>query len=67
MQAVVQAVTPKFQDYKPEDLPDPAYLLTLTNEVYTSANLIAIQKAFDGPFSFDIYYDSGSVKQKIDG
>jgi mannosyl-oligosaccharide glucosidase len=67
LKTVVQAVRPLLEEYKPEDLPEPAFLLTLSNEVYSGANLIAIQKAFEGPFSFDIYYDSASVKQKLDG
>jgi mannosyl-oligosaccharide glucosidase len=47
--------------------PDPAFVMSLSNEVYSGSNLYAIQKMFDGEFSFDIYYESASAKQKLDG
>ena len=45
--------------------PDPSFVLQLPDDVYSSSNLYAVQKFFDGPFQFDIYFDSGSVKQKL--
>ncbi|KAG8755563.1 Processing alpha glucosidase I [Ceratobasidium sp. 428] len=46
--------------------PDPSFVLTLPDEVLSGANLYAVQKTFDGPFSFDVYYQSGSANAKID-
>ena len=31
-------------------LPDPSFTLQLSDEVYSSSNLWAVQKLFDGPF-----------------
>ncbi|KAF8803526.1 glycoside hydrolase [Phlegmacium glaucopus] len=45
--------------------PDPSFVLQLSDDVYTSSNLYAVQKMFDGPFQFDVYFDSETVKQKI--
>jgi len=45
--------------------PDPSFILQLPDDVYTGSNLYAFQKFFDGPFQFDVFYDSGSVKQKL--
>jgi hypothetical protein len=58
-------VTP-FNDEK-ETPPDPSFVLTLPDEVLSGANLYAVQKTFDGSFSFDVYYQSGSTSSKIDG
>ncbi|KAF8226175.1 glycoside hydrolase family 63 protein [Tricholoma matsutake] len=48
-----------------KDLPDPSFVLQLPDEVYTGSNLYAIQKSFDGRFQFDVYFESGSSKQKL--
>ncbi|KIL68625.1 glycoside hydrolase family 63 protein [Amanita muscaria Koide BX008] len=48
------------------DPPDPSYTLQLPNEVMMGSNLFAVQKMFDGPFQFDVYYDNASNKQKLD-
>ncbi|GLB35277.1 putative glycosyl hydrolase family 63 N-terminal domain [Lyophyllum shimeji] len=45
--------------------PDPSYVLQLPDEVYTGSNLFAVQKLFDGPFQFDVFFESGSSKQKL--
>lgn len=45
--------------------PDPAFVLQLPDEVLTGSNLYAVQKMFDGPFSFDIFFESASAKQKL--
>ncbi|KAJ8454307.1 hypothetical protein ONZ45_g19357 [Pleurotus djamor] len=45
--------------------PDPSFTLQLSDEVYTNSNLYAYQKLFEGPFQFDVFYESGSVKQKL--
>ena len=49
----------------PLGVPDPSFVLQLPDDVYTGSNLYAVQKFFDGSFQFDIYFDSGSVKQKL--
>ncbi|KDN51723.1 hypothetical protein RSAG8_00271, partial [Rhizoctonia solani AG-8 WAC10335] len=46
--------------------PDPAFVLELEDEVRSGSNLYAVQKTFDGPFSFDVYYQSGSAGTKLD-
>jgi mannosyl-oligosaccharide glucosidase len=45
--------------------PDPSFVLQLPDDVYSGSNLYAVQKIFDGSFQFDVYFDSGSVKQKL--
>ncbi|EJD53371.1 glycoside hydrolase family 63 protein [Auricularia subglabra TFB-10046 SS5] len=44
--------------------PDPAFVLRLTNEVYSNANFYALQKFYEGPFQFDVYYENN--KQHLD-
>jgi mannosyl-oligosaccharide glucosidase len=56
-------ITP-YQDPS-KGLPDPSFVLQLPDEVYTGSNLYAIQKSFDGGFQFDIFFESGSSKQKL--
>ncbi|EUC62183.1 mannosyl-oligosaccharide glucosidase [Rhizoctonia solani AG-3 Rhs1AP] len=46
--------------------PDPAFVLEFEDEVRSGSNLYAVQKTFDGPFSFDVYYQSGSAGTKLD-
>jgi len=46
-------------------LPDPSFVLQLPDEIYTGSNLYAIQKSFDGEFQFDVFFESGSSKQKL--
>ena len=48
-------------------LPDPSFTLQLSDEVYSSSNLWAVQKLFEGPFQFDVYYESESAKHPLDG
>lgn len=58
-----QAIAP-YQD--PQGMaPDPSFVLQLPDEVYSSSNLYGIQKSFDGEFSFDVYFESASAKQKF--
>ncbi|EPT05863.1 hypothetical protein FOMPIDRAFT_148297 [Fomitopsis schrenkii] len=47
-------------------LPDPSFTLQLSDEVYSSSNLWAVQKLFEGPFQFDVYYESESAKNPLD-
>ncbi|KAI0807266.1 glycoside hydrolase [Fomes fomentarius] len=43
--------------------PDPAFVFQLPDEFYSSSNLFAIQKHYNGPFQFDVFFESG--KQKL--
>ncbi|KIP04785.1 glycoside hydrolase family 63 protein [Phlebiopsis gigantea 11061_1 CR5-6] len=45
--------------------PDPSFVLQLPDEVFTGSTLYAVQKTFDGPFQFDVYFESASAKQKL--
>lgn len=45
--------------------PDPATVLHLPDDVYTSASLWAIQLNFDGPFEFDISFTPGKESTAI--
>ncbi|CCM02864.1 uncharacterized protein FIBRA_04976 [Fibroporia radiculosa] len=49
----------------PLGLPDPSFGLQFSDDVYTGSNLYAVQKMFDGPFQFDVFYESASAKQKL--
>ena len=59
-----QAAVAPYQN-SPLGVPDPSFVLQLPDDVYTGSNLYAVQKFFDGSFQFDVYFDSGSVKQKL--
>jgi mannosyl-oligosaccharide glucosidase len=45
--------------------PDASWVLQLPDEVYSSSNLYAIQKLFDGEFQFDVFFESASSNQKL--
>ncbi|KAB5596477.1 Mannosyl-oligosaccharide glucosidase [Ceratobasidium theobromae] len=60
-----QAAVKPFNDEKATP-PDPSFVLTLADEVLSGANLYAVQKTFDGAFSFDVYYQSASANTKLD-
>jgi len=49
----------------PTGVPDPSFVLQLADEVYFGSNLYAVQKTFDGPFQFDVFFESGSAQQKL--
>ena len=51
----------------PNNLPDPSFLFQLPDEVFTGSTLYAVQKTFEGPFQFDVYFESASAKQKLTG
>jgi mannosyl-oligosaccharide glucosidase len=54
------------QDYKGK-VPSPAFTLQVSNSIQTGSNLFAVQKTFDGPFQFDVFYESVSANHKLDG
>ncbi|KAF8459900.1 glycoside hydrolase family 63 protein [Gautieria morchelliformis] len=61
-----QARVGSYQITEEQGPPDPSFVLRLPNEVYSGSNLFAVQKIFDGKFQFDIFFESGSAKQKLD-
>ncbi|KAI0371740.1 glycoside hydrolase [Pilatotrama ljubarskyi] len=66
--AIVRSAQEAIGPYKDasKGFPDPAFILQLPDEVYTGSNLFAVQKHFDGPFQFDVFFESASAKQKLD-
>lgn len=67
MQNVVSGAQREVPKYPTGTPPEPAFILSLSNEIYNGASLFAIQKAFKDEFYFDVYYDAPGVKQKLDG
>lgn len=67
MQNVLSSAQREIPKYSSGTHPEPAFILSLSNEVYNGASLFAIQKAFEDEFSFDVYYDAPGVKPKLDG
>ena len=67
LQNIVRQAQDTLQHYKDPKtgVPHPSFALQLTDEVYTGSNLYAVQKLFDGEFSFDVFFESGSLKQKL--
>ncbi|KAI0831044.1 glycoside hydrolase [Trametes gibbosa] len=65
--AIVRSAQEAAAPYKDtaKGFPDPAFVLQLPDEVYTGSNLFAVQKHYDGPFQFDVFFESASVKQKL--
>ncbi|KAG9010083.1 Processing alpha glucosidase I [Tulasnella sp. JGI-2019a] len=55
----------KYQE-KQQGLPEPAFLLTLPDDVTSGSNVYAIQKQFEGEFTFDIFYESASGEHHLD-
>ncbi|CAD6565408.1 MAG: Processing alpha glucosidase I [Tremellales sp. Tagirdzhanova-0007] len=60
--------------YTPESPPDPLALFRLQNEVYSSANVFAFQKAFGknaredaGKWGFDVFYESLDGTEEAEG
>lgn len=43
--------------------PDAAFLFQLPDEIYSGSNLYAVQKHYDGPFQFDVFFES--AKQEL--
>ncbi|KAH9853984.1 glycoside hydrolase [Lenzites betulinus] len=65
--AIVRTAQESAAPYKDagKGFPDPAFVLQLPDEVYTGSNLFAVQKHYDGPFQFDVFFESASAKQKL--
>jgi len=54
-----------FRESPATGVPDPAFVLQVADEVYFGSNLYAVQKTFEGPFQFDVFFESASAKQKL--
>ncbi|KAF9452232.1 glycoside hydrolase family 63 protein [Macrolepiota fuliginosa MF-IS2] len=67
LKEIVDRARDVVQPYKDPQvgLPHASWLLQLPDDVYTGSNLFAFQKSFDGPFQFDVFYESASAKQKL--
>ena len=64
---IVKAEQEAIASYKDgaKGYPDPAFVYQLPDEAYTGSNLFAVQKHYDGPFQFDVFFESASAKQKL--
>jgi len=49
------------------NVPSPAFSLQVSNSVQPGSNLYAVQKTFNGPFQFDVFYESATANHKLDG
>lgn len=47
--------------------PDPALLYVLPNQARYQPDLFVFQRAYEGTWSVDVFYDSGSASSKLDG
>ncbi|OCH95312.1 glycoside hydrolase family 63 protein [Obba rivulosa] len=67
MQNIIKHATEVLEPYREQkaDMPDASFTLQLSDEVYSGSNLYAVQKFFDGPFQFDVFFESASAKQKL--
>ncbi|KAF5324636.1 hypothetical protein D9611_004403 [Ephemerocybe angulata] len=65
LKTIVDFFQSKATTYQAPNYPDPSFLITLPDDVYSSSNLYAVQKTFDGPFQFDVFFESASAKQKL--
>ncbi|KAI0060895.1 glycoside hydrolase [Artomyces pyxidatus] len=45
--------------------PDPSFVLQLSDDVLSGSNMYAVQKSFEGPFEFDIFFESKSANTKL--
>jgi len=50
-----------------DNVPNPAFSLQVSNSVQPGSNLYAVQKTFNGPFQFDVFYESATANHKLDG
>ena len=66
MQEATAQTRALIEQYGPESLPDPAMLVNLPNEIRYGANLLAVQKHFEGPFELDIFFDSATPSTALD-
>jgi hypothetical protein len=69
LQKVLQNAQAALEPYRetPKEIPDPSFILQLPDETFSSSNLYAVQKMLEGTFQFDVFFDSGSSKQTLEG
>lgn len=69
LQNIIKTAQEVLQGYRDPTTgpPHPAFVLQLTDDIYTGSNLFAVQKTFDGEFSFDVFFESANAKQKLSG
>ncbi|KAG9001821.1 Processing alpha glucosidase I, partial [Tulasnella sp. 427] len=67
--AIMDFVTPQLPYYRNHDMqyPEPGLILTLPNDAPSASNFYALQKTYDGEFSFDVFFDSESAETKLNG
>ena len=67
MRSIMERARPLIAPYQDPAVgaPDPSFILQLPDENAIGSNLYGVQKFFDGPFQFDVYFDSASVKQHL--
>ena len=58
MGEAVRGAQAKMGKYGQDSAPDPAVLFALNNAWDKDANFYAFQKVYEGPFRFDVFYDS---------
>ncbi|KAG8906849.1 Processing alpha glucosidase I [Tulasnella sp. 408] len=65
--AIIDFVNPKLPHYRDSGLrfPEPGLMLTLPDDIINGSNFYALQKTYDGEFSFDVYFESGSSGSKL--
>ena len=49
-----------YQENKGQAPPDPSFVLQFPDEIDDGATLYGVQKSFDGPFQFDVFFESAS-------
>ena len=64
VQEYAQKLIVNYQDPS-RDPPDPSFVLQLPDETLSGSNLYAVQKSFDGPFEFDVFFESASANQPL--
>jgi mannosyl-oligosaccharide glucosidase len=71
MNDVITHAQPILEKYKATaqttGYPAPAFLLQLSDEVLSGSNVYAVQKTFEGPFEFDVFFESKSAGVKLSG
>ncbi|CEH15579.1 Glucosidase I [Ceraceosorus bombacis] len=55
------------QEVGHENVPPPAHLLALPNELASSTNAVAFARGFQGAFSFDVYFTTNGAKRSLSG
>ena len=64
MQPVMKYATDAFEPFKDgaRGYPDPSFIFQLPDEISFGSNFYAVQKSYDGPFQFDVFYENSKKK-----